>query len=64
MSRRILYTALSGNVFTAIDMVQNIADTITLKLAPELLAELGAGTHVFTIVLGGGYEIQVTVVVA
>lgn len=83
------HTALSGNVFTAIDMVQNIADTlivkdvegvhldaehyevvfdgydtITLKLAPELLAELGAGTHVFTIVLGGGYEIQVTVVVA
>ncbi|MBQ8216351.1 MAG: hypothetical protein IJZ91_00155 [Oscillospiraceae bacterium] len=83
------HTALSGNVFTAIDMVQNIADTlivkdvegvhldaehyevvfdgydtITLKLAPELLAELGAGSHVFTIVLGGGYEIQVTVVVA
>lgn len=83
------HTALSGNVFEAIEMVQNLAstlvvkdvegvhldasqyevifdgyDTIQLKLSPELLAELGSGTHVLTVVLGGGYEIQVTVVIA
>jgi len=83
------HSALSGNVFEAIEMVQNLAstlvvkdvegvhldasqyevifdgyDTIQLKLSPELLAELGSGTHVLTVVLGGGYEIQVTVVIA
>lgn len=82
------HTALSGNVFEAIEMVQSLSnslilkdaadavidaaqyeivfdgyDTISIKLTPELMELLGVGTHVLTVDLGG-YEIEVTVVIA